>query len=138
MPEEFVTRKEFEKLDRQVNGNGQPGIRQDVSEIREILSGIAATENERERTQALRHQENADKLAEMSTQIGRKTLLWTVAGLTVTGASLIVAILAIWVSIRLAHVSNLHEIINRGQNIPVYAFDSTTGQDAGSGIPVQP
>ena len=47
MPEGHVTREEFDRLDKQINGNGQPGIRQDLQKIKEDQAAIRGAQDER-------------------------------------------------------------------------------------------
>ena len=75
------------RLDKELNGNGQPGIRQDIVAIREALAGIAATSEQ--------------QLTQVTTQIGRKTMLWTIAGVSVSLAGVFVMILTIIVMVKL-------------------------------------
>ena len=42
-----VSREEFDRLDHDVNGNGQPGMRQDIQAIREDLAAMRGAADQR-------------------------------------------------------------------------------------------
>jgi hypothetical protein len=50
----YVTREEFEKLYKQINGNGQPGIIQSLSKVGGDVGEIKAVQIERQRVDARR------------------------------------------------------------------------------------
>lgn len=83
------TRKEFERLDHQVNGNGQPGVVQLVQGIKEDIAGMVATEEERKVQEAKHHRANVLRL----------NVIIALTGI----AALIVSAAAIWVSVLLTH-----------------------------------
>ena len=116
------------RIDKEMNGNGQPGVRQDVNEIRQMLAAMRATEAERERAQKARHAENAEKLNGVSTQIGKKTLIWTVAGVSVAMAALAIMILSIYFTVRISHISDLHQLI--GDHAQSQRYLTQNHQDA--------
>ena len=125
------------RLDKELNGKGQPGIRQDISAIRESLARLAGTEIQREREQINHHAENSEKLADtaagiasVSNQIGRKTLLWTIAGVSLALAGVLVSILAIMAGIYLArHQATLKDLLPKGYS-GVYTVHNAGPQDA--------
>ena len=75
------------------------------------LINFVTKHDERERTleevQSERHQENRDKLEEINAKIAKKTLYATIQAVVWTAAGVIVAILALLVTIRFATRSEL-------------------------------
>jgi hypothetical protein len=47
VPDSHVTREEFNRLDKQVNGNGQPGLKQDLATCVSQLDAIRGAQDER-------------------------------------------------------------------------------------------
>lgn len=82
-----------------------------------------------------RHQENADKLNLIESQIGKKTLLWTAAGVTLTLAGLVIAVLSIWVAVKLAHVGDLRQLFLHSNVPALYAEQKGTQSAGGSMMP---
>jgi hypothetical protein len=60
----------IEQIDRDFNNHGKDGLKTKLTQL-------LATEEEKERQQKLRHQENAEKLQEISNRIAGKTSLAT-------------------------------------------------------------
>lgn len=77
-------------------------FRREMCTFRDKMLGA---EEERKRDQAAHHRENTEKLDRVSAQIGRKTVLWTMAGVTLAFAGVLVSILAIYVMVKLSHTS---------------------------------
>lgn len=103
-------------------GNGKEGLMQQVVRF---IGDVRATEKERDRQQALRHQENAEKLDEIGEALGnatlnmsKKSLWWTIAGVAAAFASLMVAVAAIALTVYLAkhaqleplHIFHTHQV----------------------------
>ena len=128
-----VSRAEFERLDHQVNGNGQPGIRQDVSAIRTTLSEMKGAEVEREKAQQARHEENQEKLSNLTVKLGQRSLLMNIAMVAVTLAGVLAAIFFGVMTLKANHIGDLQKILLSHQTPSVYAVVKES-QDAGSTI----
>lgn len=133
--ERAVVRETLDRMYRDLYGNGRPGI---VERILNFFSNIEAverdrskTEAEREKRQIIRHQENTQKLDEVSERIGKKTLLWTITCAAAGIASLLVAILAIYFMIRLSKVSNVNDLFRSQDNLPVLSYSYPPSERAG-------
>jgi hypothetical protein len=96
---------------------------------RDFFTRSTTLEKEREEQQQNRHRENQEKIQQVSNQIGRKTLWWTAAGVSLTLAGIVIAILGIWVMIRLSKSTNLNEFLRSQANLPVVSY-SQPPQDA--------
>ena len=83
-------------LEKQVNGNGQPGLTQNVNVILQKLSSIEATSKAEKEAQEQRHRDVMDGVA-------KKSMWFTFAAIPIGLAGLAVAILAIIASFWLAH-----------------------------------
>ena len=81
-----------------------------------------------------RHEENKEKLDNLNTKMGKKTLIWNIAGVFVAIAALVVAGLGIWIAVRLAKISDLQNLFQPDRQGQVYAIEKR--QD--SVIPRQP
>lgn len=111
-----MTREEFNNLYKQVNGNGQPGIRQDLQTCVSQLDAIRGAQDERARTDEKRFR--------------GQTILLTVFGL-------ILALLTVLETKRQFHTGELAwpKMPHKSLSAPtekVYAFEKQPSQDAGS------
>jgi hypothetical protein len=116
-------------LDHDLSGNGKIGIRMMLTNF--ITMYTTRTEeqekqlNKRDQeikdAMVVRHQENVDKLGEVSAQIGRKTLIWNIAGVGLTLAALVVAVVGVLVAARLLRSGDLRPLFLRNGNPAVYA-----------------
>jgi hypothetical protein len=131
----------IEDLDHELSGNGKIGVRMLITNF--ITMYTTRTEEQEKQRKArdkeakdemeLRHQENVDKLGEVSMQIGRKTLIWNIAGVFLALAALVVTCLGIWLGARLAHTSDLRYLFTSEYAPSIYALERQT-----TGIPRNP
>lgn len=70
-----VTRDEFNRLDKQVNGNGQPGIKQSLEKIQEDQAAIRGAQDERAKVDNRRWKAMSLILALLTLLIGLVTLM---------------------------------------------------------------
>jgi hypothetical protein len=110
-----VTREEFNRLDHDVNGDGQPGLRQEVAQYGAQLSEIRGAQKERERIDKAR---------------------WTVQTIIISALTLAVGILALLLGVHESRNGELvwpsapHKSLAAPQK-PEYAIEKTP-QDAGT------
>jgi hypothetical protein len=104
-------------------GNGREGI---LSRMTKFLDTFEAVEKERESHQDKRHRENAEKMDNVSQQIGKKTLWWTAAGVSIALAGVLVSILAILVMIRLAKAADVRDLLRGDRDSPVLSSTQNT------------
>ena len=78
----------------------------------------------------LRHQENVDKLSEISAGISKKTLIWNIAGVFVGIAALIISVLGIMFAVKMTHTSDLHQLFLHSRSVPVLSLMHQAPQDA--------
>lgn len=71
----------------------------------------------------LKHQENTDKLSEVSAQISKKTLIWNVAGVFVGITAVLVAVLSVWMMVKLSKVGDLNHLFV-GAHQPIYTVSN--------------
>lgn len=96
---------------------------------RDFFTRSTTLEREREDQQRQRHQENQQKIQQVSNQIGKKTLWWTAAGVSLTLAGIIISILGIMVAIGLTHSTTLKQFISHGDD-PVISYSQQTAATA--------
>jgi len=117
------------------------GTRGLLTSFNTFMADHAAREDEQEKAQALRHQENSDKLAILSADMSKKTFIWNVAGvLNATKLNLIVALCAVAtlvvlavsviVTIELSRRSDMDPAKIFHSSAPIQAYSS--GTDAGN------
>ena len=75
----------IEQIDRDFNNHGKDGLKTKLTQL-------LATEEEKERQQKLRHQENAEKLQEISNKIAGKTYLSAIVQILLALAAIAVMI----------------------------------------------
>lgn len=91
-----------------------------IQEFRTFIDRSIATAETVEREQEKRHEQNARKLDEIMAKTSGKSLWWTIAGAVFTFAGVIIAILAILITIKVARTSNLRDLLH-STNAPTYA-----------------
>lgn len=116
-------------------GNGKPGF---METVLRFMTQFLAVEKERERSQAARHEANSEKLDAINTQlaeknekVARKSLLWTIVGVTVAMASLALTALAIVVSVWVALHAQMDpmQILRSHENGPVLSLEQPHESD---------
>ena len=113
--EQTISRTEFDRLDKQVNGNGQPGIKQELAAINSKLDKIEGVQEERERAQIERHEENSLKTN------------WIIA--IATACLVIVTVVGAFVTLEVSNHSQLDpaQIFHSLAPIPVLSLSQHAG-----------
>lgn len=123
-----------QRVNGDLYGNGRAGF---VERVLQFMDRMEAEESEREQQQVRRHRENTEKLDEVNSKVGRRSLWVSIAGAAIAIAGVAVAIAAILVSIWLA--THIHadpaQIFNHSTNVPVLAWHQQPPQDAGTPPP---
>lgn len=83
---DFVSREEFDRLYKDVNGNGQAGVRQNVQQCLEELSAIRGAQDERTRIDSRR---------------------WTIQALILTALGLVIGLIGLLEANRQHHAGQL-------------------------------
>ena len=78
----------------------------------------------------LRHQENVDKLSEISAGISKKTLIWNIAGVFVGIAALIISVLGIMFAVKMTHTSDLQQLFLHSRSVPVLSLMHQAPQES--------
>ncbi len=95
------------RIHGELHGNGQKGF---MEKVNEFMTTFEAVETER-------HRENTERLENISSQVGKKSLIWTIAGVLVAIAALVVGTLSIYVAVKIAH-GELHITHPFGSDLP--------------------
>jgi hypothetical protein len=105
------------------------GTRGLLTSFNTFMADHAAREDEQEKAQALRHQENSDKLAILSADMSKKTFIWNVAGVLVAIAALCSMFFLAWLGMRMKQGALKIPSISSSTG-PIQAYSS--GTDAGN------
>lgn len=86
--------KEFaRRIHGELHGNGRKGF---MEEVNDFMTTFEATETER-------HRENVERLESISAAVGKKSLIWTIAGVLVACAALVIGALGVYVAVKVSH-----------------------------------
>ena len=134
------------RLDKQINGNGQPGIRQELQALANEAHDFFSRTDERAKVEMAFHnkrdKEIREKLedttaasvqatADLSLKISRKNLWISIAAAVATFAGVAVAIAAIAITLWVSHHAGLNPFIEIPRNLPpaqVYTAHSNAPQ----------
>ena len=79
-----------------------------------------------------RHEENVEKLTEISATVSKKSLWWNIAAVLVACAALVAMIFFGWLGLKVSHITDLHQLLLHIRAFPVLSYFHS--QDAGNSV----
>jgi ribosomal protein S17E len=110
---------------------------EEIRPIKDFITSHEVREKEHEKFQnkrdqeikdamTARHEENKEKLDELATKVSKRTLTWTIAAVGVALASLFVIILSVYVMVKLAKTSDLHQFFPLDKQGMMYSVENAS------------